>query len=223
MNKFVMASVAVLLSFLVQAEVTAGTITFDDFTTDVSHVNFIPEGANGYAGVEWFVENGSITRARWTVMATEYLGSLSGAHSGNYVAHIAYGAPTFGLIFPEAVNFNGAWFSNSFSDADGVIAVGYRKGQEVARTDEVAFYNASDWVHLGALLENIDQVAFFVRQTAYSNRADVLIDDISFTKLDHDVPEPASLLLFLLGAGCLAASRRKNQGRVSDILPSTGS
>jgi hypothetical protein len=209
MKKIMFASVAaVLFTFFWQTDVTAGSITFDDFTTDVGHTNYIPEGGNGYAGIEWYVDKSSISRARWTILANEYLANRP-AHSGNYVAHIAYGAQMFGLIFPEAVNFTGAWFSNAFGFADSVTAIGYRQGQEVGRSAEVALFNSTDWMHLGATLDNVDQVAFLVHQNMYANRADVLVDDITFTNVGQVIPEPASWLLFLLAAGCMAKSRQK--------------
>lgn len=203
----VVVSVSLGLPVLASADV----ITFDDFTTDTRHTNYIPTGPNGYDGLEWFADTSTITRARWTILANEYLGGGQTAHSGDYVAHIAYGAPAFGIVFPEAVNFTGAWFLNAFGYADGITAIGYRDGKEIAQTGEITFANTFDWVNLNTPLQNVDKVEFFVQQDAYANRADVYIDDISFSASAVNIPEPASFALLLCGAGGLALARRRRR------------
>jgi hypothetical protein len=124
-------------------------------------------------------------------------GATDRPHSGEKYATNKWGDTSMGIAFGRSVDLDGAWFAGQSSSGawtNGIQAVGYRAGQEVARTNW--FESIGDeplWFPMD--LMGIDRVVILARPVL-GGAGWYAMDDLTFRPSPTaSVPQPATVVM----------------------------
>jgi len=167
---------------------SATTCTFDTF----SGVGQVPDG---YCGINW--------NNQWTYYDTPQPPYTP--HSGLERVFPTNDSPSGTFNFLSPAVFNGAWFAG-YTGLSGDLTYTMLLGGNVVATASMSSNNLSDVPVFFASGYN-----GLVDEVIVSSAADFwIMDDVTYNQSNGNVPEPASLALFITGAaGALGAVRRR--------------
>jgi len=158
------------------ATIPAGVVESMDAVIERERANPTPTGISHRA------RNGA--QGSWVVPSRKSTGL---AHSGEHYATNKWGDTRMGIGFGEPVNLEGAWIAGQYAQpvwTSGISVIGFRNGEEVARTPLLKSLGEQyRWFPMD--LEGVDRIE--VRAEAVNKGAGFYaLDDLSFTRLDSE-------------------------------------
>ena len=196
MKKIVMVMMVVL--GLVSSDLLGAVLTFDDISTSDSGLIF---DSYNYGGFDWLPPSTGWGFYYMKSSAFPDSGFANGIVSGNYVAFPStyYHEGIGGLISPDLFTFNGAYFTAAWRDGLNIQVDGYFNDTPIYTTTVVVDTTGPTWFNFNYI--GIDELRFVAsggtHHEGYENdNTQFAIDNFTFA----DVPEPATFLLFTLGA-----------------------
>ncbi|RCU50055.1 PEP-CTERM sorting domain-containing protein [Corallincola holothuriorum] len=188
------------------AQTQAGVLSFEDVTAGNS--SFLPIN---YAGFNWGEQAfGVIIDQHPSYSFQGTFGNSYGSPSGDYALYNSNGVNQ-GVRLNSIIDFNGAYFSswannNDFGDygATSITINGYNSGILIDSKTMDLSANQYDWFDVG--FSGVDELEFV---TSGVEKWWVMDDFTYSTSQVAEVPEPASLGVFLAGVFGLLLTRKK--------------